>query len=100
MEARALFESKPCRNEYRKVVIMSYVLSPQLTHIVQEKVASGLYQNEEEVMATALALLADRDTTVAAIKEGLADLTAGRVRSLEEADAELYAKYQIPLNDE
>ena len=87
-------------SEYSKVVDMSYVLSPQLMDIVQEKVASGRYQSEEQVLATALELLDDHDSAVAAIKEGLADLAAGRVRSLDEADAEFYAKYQIPLSHE
>lgn len=52
------------------------------------------------MLATALELLDDHDSAVAAIKEGLADLAAGRVRSLDEADAEFYAKYQIPLSHE
>jgi putative addiction module CopG family antidote len=82
------------------VVSMPYVLTPQLMDIVQEKVASGRYQSEEQVLTTALELLEDHDSSVAAVKEGLEDLAAGRVRSLEEADAEFYAKYQIPLDDE
>lgn len=79
---------------------MSYTLSPQLTEFVQARLASGRYSNEEQVVAAALQLLAERDSALEGIEEGLRDVQEGRVRTLVAADAELYARYQIPLNDE
>lgn len=40
---------------------MSVNLTPELERLVQEKVASGLYNNHSEVVREALRLLAERD---------------------------------------
>lgn len=90
----------PYRIVRKELIPMSYVPSAKLMAIVREKVASGLYQSEEHVIATALQLLEDHDRCVEAIKEGLADVAAGRVRGWEESDAEFRAKHGIQLDDE
>jgi len=62
-------------------------LSPEYEHIIREKLASGRYASEAEVVQEALRLLRDRDASEAAglealrceIAIGLADLDAGRV---------------------
>lgn len=68
--------------------------------IVQEKVASGLYQSEEQVLTAALHLLAQHDSALEGIEEGLRDLREGRIRDWDEADAEFRARHQIPLDDD
>lgn len=40
-----------------------------------------------------------RNETLAAVREGLADVAAGRVRPMREALADLARKYQIPPTD-
>jgi antitoxin ParD1/3/4 len=50
---------------------MNVNLTPELERLVQEKVASGLYNNQSEVVREALRLLAERDRQRAAHLEGL-----------------------------
>lgn len=66
---------------------MSISLTPDLNRLVQEKLATGVYRSEEEVLQAALAALDVQEQTVAAIGEGYADYQAGRIRSCEEADS-------------
>ena len=40
---------------------MDVTLTPELEHLIQDKVASGLYASESEVIRAALRLLKDRD---------------------------------------
>ncbi len=40
---------------------MNAKLTPELERLIQEKVASGLYSNQSEVVREALRLLADQD---------------------------------------
>ena len=40
---------------------MDVTLTPELEHLIQDKVASGLYASESEVIREALRLLKDRD---------------------------------------
>ena len=40
---------------------MDVTLTPELEHLIQDKVASGLYTSESEVIREALRLLKDRD---------------------------------------
>ncbi len=47
-----------------------------------------------------LAARADREETVAAIREGLADANAGRVKPARKALKALAKKYGIPVSDE
>lgn len=50
---------------------MNVNLTPELARLVQEKVASGLYNNHSEVVREALRLLADRDRLREAQLDGL-----------------------------
>lgn len=62
---------------------MNVNLTPELEKLVQEKVASGLYNNQSEVVREALRLLAEQDQLRQAHLEKLrAALAAG----LEQAD--------------
>jgi len=62
---------------------MNVSLTPELERLIQEKVASGLYNNQSEVVREALRLLAEQDR--------LRELHAPRLRAalaegLEQAD--------------
>lgn len=50
---------------------MNINLTPELERLVQEKVASGLYNNQSEVVREALRLLAERDQQREAHIDGL-----------------------------
>ncbi len=50
---------------------MNINLTPALERLVQEKVASGLYNNQSEVVREALRLLAERDRLREAHLDGL-----------------------------
>jgi hypothetical protein len=75
---------------------MPYPFPPQLDRLVHEVLASGAYPSEDELLLEAVQVLRERDEAVAGIQEGLADLEAGRTRSLSEVDGELRWKYSIP----
>jgi antitoxin ParD1/3/4 len=72
---------------------MNVTLSPELEALVKEKVASGSYRDQDDVVARALKLLERQDKVDAlnsALDEGEADLREGRsviVRTKEELDA-------------
>lgn len=50
---------------------MNVNLTPELERLVQERVASGLYNNQSEVVREALRLLAERDRLREAHLDGL-----------------------------
>lgn len=75
---------------------MSISLTPDLNRLVQEKLATGVYRSEEEVLQAALAALDVQEQTVAAIAEGYADYQVGRIRSFEDADAEFRHRHGLP----
>lgn len=83
-----------CRYVFSGAVLlgtMSYMqisITPDLERIIREKLASGSYASEEEVLQAALKALDAEEVSVAAIAEGYADFQAGRYRSFDEADAE------------
>ena len=78
---------------------MSYPFPPMLDQLVREELATGIYNSEDDVLVEALQALRDRDEAIAGIREGLADLEAGRIRSLKEVDAELRIKHGISRNE-
>ena len=69
---------------------MNVSLTPELEKLVQEKVASGLYQTASEVVREGLRLLKERDDrqTAAlseAIQEGLTQLETGKYQEYTDA---------------
>lgn len=74
---------------------MPYPFPPELERLVRQQLATGAYTSEEDVLLAAMHALRDRAEAMAGIQEGLADLDAGRVRSLGDVDAELRKKYEI-----
>lgn len=75
---------------------MSYMFPPEIDRLVRDRLSSGLYTSEDEVLLEAMLALQDRDETIAAVREGLADMEAGRVRTLQDVDAEMRKKHGIP----
>ena len=73
---------------------MNVSLTPALEKLVQQKVASGLYNNASEVVREALRLLKETDEVRraklkrlrSALAKGEADVAAGRVTVLAGAD--------------
>lgn len=75
---------------------MPYSFPPEIDRLLQDRLSSGLYSSEDEVLLEAMLALRDRDATVAAVREGIADMEAGRVMTIEEADAEMRRRHEIP----
>jgi antitoxin ParD1/3/4 len=63
---------------------MNVNLTPELAHFVQEKVASGLYNSQSEVVRDALRLLADRDRIREAHLQGLRNALAEGVAQADQ----------------
>jgi len=76
---------------------MSYLFPPALDQMVREELATGVYSSEDDVLVEAMQALRDRDETIAAIREGLTDMDAGRLRPLGDVDSELRTKHGIAL---
>jgi predicted transcriptional regulator len=74
---------------------MTYPFPPELDRLVRQKLASGEYTSEDEVLLEAMHALVDRDEAIAGIQEGIHQMDAGRTRPLGEVDAELRNKLHI-----
>ena len=68
---------------------MSYEISDTIQQMISQKMATGIYASEEQLLTIALNKMDDYEQAVADIKEGLEDELAGRVRSLQEVDRDL-----------
>ena len=62
---------------------MNVSLSPELEHFVQEKVRAGQYQNADELVNSAVALLRQQETLTA---EDIAELRREIAPGLEQLD--------------
>jgi Arc/MetJ-type ribon-helix-helix transcriptional regulator len=80
-------------------VLMAYQLSSDLERLVRERMAAGGYSTEDEVLRDALSALEqfghsaedareEYRQAAAAVREGTADMEAGRMRPLREVLAE------------
>ena len=74
---------------------MAIALTPELDRLVQEKLASGKYVSQEDVLRAALQALDEQEEIVAGIQEGYDDLQAGRYKTLEESDAEFRSRHNL-----
>ena len=75
---------------------MTYQFPPDLDQDIKERMASGLYSSEDDVLRDALRALRSRDQEVAAIQEGVDDMKAGRVMPLREFDRTFRERNDIP----
>jgi len=71
---------------------MNVSLTPELERVVNEKVASGMYQTASEVVREALRLLKERDETRAHLRAdvqaGFEQLARGEARSYDKASGD------------
>ncbi|MCL4204196.1 MAG: hypothetical protein KJ000_17070 [Pirellulaceae bacterium] len=67
---------------------MKYPFPDTIRHLIDERMKSGDYTSEDEILVQALRSLKEHDEAIADIREGLDDEAAGRIRSLGEFDAE------------
>ncbi len=75
---------------------MSYAFPPDLKSLVDKHFSLGKYTSEEDVLREAMRALEDREAIWQDVALGIADLEAGRGKPLEEVDARLRAKFNIP----
>ena len=78
---------------------MSQVATTELQTLIATQMATGRYASEEALLLRALRSLADYDESVADIQEGLEDEAAGRLRPLDDVDAEILAPPDLTPDD-
>ena len=71
---------------------MRYDFPSEIKTMIDDRLATGKYASEDDVLRRALRALADYDEAVADVQEGMADEAAGRLRSLNAVDAEIRDK--------
>lgn len=74
---------------------MPYQIPPDVESRVTALLADG-YASVDDVLRDALSALEYRREEIAAIREGIEDVEAGRYRPLEEVDAEIRKKHNFP----
>jgi Arc/MetJ-type ribon-helix-helix transcriptional regulator len=75
---------------------MTQQFSPTVEQLIRDKMASGRYGSEEELLVEALQALDDSDADLKAIEEGLASVDRGEEGTpLDEAFDRLRQKHQI-----
>lgn len=75
---------------------MSYQFPPELDQLVKRQLARGEYDSEDAVLIAAVRSLEQQQEELAAIREGIEDMEAGRVQSLRDFDREFREKKSIP----
>lgn len=69
---------------------MSLMLPPEFETFVNTRVASGAYPSEREVLRTAFDLLAKRESLLAHIDEGSAQLRKGQFTEFKDGDRDKF----------
>lgn len=75
---------------------MTITPSPTVERLLHHQLSRGGYTSENEVLEEALRTLAEkqeREETIAAIREGVADAEAGRVSTVDEVFDRIYEKH-------
>jgi Arc/MetJ-type ribon-helix-helix transcriptional regulator len=75
---------------------MSYQFPSDRDEEMRRRMATGQYSSEDDVLRDALSALRWRDEEVAAIREGIEDMEAGRVQTLRKFDREFRERKNIP----
>jgi len=75
---------------------MAHQYSPAVEQLIRDKMASGRYASEEELLVEALQSLAESDEELRAVEKGLASLDRGDEGvPLEEAFDNLRQKHRV-----
>lgn len=83
---------------------MSYQFPPDVEKAIQQRLESGEYPTQDDVLRDALRALDERrfvvleqdSVVVEGVRRGLADMKAGRSQPVEEFDRYFRAKHNIP----
>jgi predicted transcriptional regulator len=75
--------------------IMPYQLPPDIDQRIQSQIALGIYQTPTEVLNDALDVLEHRNADLEAIRAGIEDEKAGRMRSLEDVDRDMRQRFGL-----
>ena len=85
---------------------MSYTFPPDIQELLHAQMVAGNYRSEDDLLRDALLAFAqERDEqhsdeidpiAVEGIRRGLEDMKAGRGRPIEEFEAEVRAKWNMP----
>jgi Arc/MetJ-type ribon-helix-helix transcriptional regulator len=68
---------------------MPYTLSIEAQRLVDEYLSTGQYSSPDDVVIDALRTLRDKQDDLAAIRAGLEDVKAGRIRPMHEVAEEI-----------
>jgi len=68
---------------------MSYEFPPDIKHLIDQNLATGMYSSEDDVLQTALRVLSDYHATIGDIRQGLVDYEQGRGEPLAQAMADI-----------
>ena len=73
---------------------MAYQFPPNIGRLVQEQMASGAYESEDDLLADALRALATRNADLTAVNDAIRDMEAGDTgRPLTEVADEIREKH-------
>jgi putative addiction module CopG family antidote len=75
---------------------MPYQLPPNLDQRVQSQIALGIYQTPSEVLIDALDALERQNSDLEAIRAGIEDEKAGRIRPLEDVLRDMRQEFGLP----
>lgn len=75
---------------------MSYPFPPELDQLVQRQLARGEYDSEDAVLIAAMRSLEQQQEELAALREGIEDIEAGRVQPLRDFDRKFREQKGIP----
>ncbi len=73
-------------------------LPPDVREEIKQRMASGQYDTEDDVLRDAMRALRMQDEEMAAIQAGIDDMEAGRLRSFKEVDAEIRDDFGFSKN--
>lgn len=78
---------------------LSITLTPEIANFIRQKVESGLYSSNSEIIREALRGMMERERRLekldAAIAVGVADAEAGQVQDIEEVRTELRDRFYV-----
>ena len=75
---------------------MSYEISNTVQQLISQRMATGIYTSEEQLLTIALRKMDDFEQTVTDVQEGLEDERHGRLRTLQEVDRDLRHDLGLP----